>query len=136
MEGTYSVLEATMKLMNQEYRSLRHAVSDADAGTMAGVERPFPVDYESVDAPNSSAQFLGFKQSNTPSNVSGANWITYTKEPFEATVPRYDSIRPTKTIQPPVAYLIPQEWTEVISRLKLHGVNLDRLKTAIEMTHQ
>ncbi|GEM_PF-4322200 len=67
VEGTYSVLEATMKLMNHEYRSLRHAVSDADAGTMAGVERPFPVDYESVDAPNSSTQFLGFKQSNTPS---------------------------------------------------------------------
>jgi hypothetical protein len=36
-------------------------------------------------------------------------------------------------VDPPFAYLIPQQWTAVLSRLKLHGVKLERLTSPAEV---
>jgi hypothetical protein len=38
-----------------------------------------------------------------------------------------------KSVEPPAAYLIPQQYQEVISRLKIHGVKLERLKVPTEL---
>ncbi len=133
VEGTYRVLEETARLINEEFQSLRTAVRDADARTIEDVRHPYPLDYQSVDTPSGSTRFFGFKQRNEASDVSGTTWIQYTKEPFDTVVPRYDSIRSTRSIQPPVAYLIPRQWTEVVARLQLHGLKLERLKSGVEL---
>jgi hypothetical protein len=89
-----------------------------------------PVRFETVDFPNSTFHYLGFKQVNKPSELSGGTMIQYTREPFEADVPFYDSVIVTGTIDVPKGYLIPPQWDEVIRRLELHGVKTERLERA------
>jgi hypothetical protein len=127
VQGTYQLLEATLRLVNEKAASLRSAVRAADSATSSALERPFPLQFESVDVPNQTVHFMGFKQRNMPSGVSGGTWISYSKEPFEADIPRYDSVRVSVSVTPPVAYLIPPQWGEVIRRLGLHGVRMERL---------
>ncbi|MDI6766746.1 MAG: M14 family metallopeptidase [Bacteroidota bacterium] len=133
VEGTYQTIIATLELMNKEYKSLRRATDEADEQTINGVDKPLPIRFQTVDVPNRTFHYLGFTQTNEPSDISGDTWIKYTKEPFEADIPHYDSVVVSKTIEPPVAYIIPSQWQEVINRLKLHGVKVDRLKNQIEL---
>lgn len=133
VEGTYRLLEETLRRLNEENASLQSAVRAADTQTAAGLENPFPLQFEIAQTPIDTVQFLGYKSTIEKSDISGGDRIIYTKEPFEADVPRYDSIVVTKAVQPPVAYLIPQQWQVVISRLKLHGVKLERLTSPVEL---
>ncbi len=132
VDATYRMIAGTIELLNKEYRSLREAITNADNQTAQQLENPFPLTFDVVDVPNETVRYMGFKQKNEQSEISNKNRVIYSKEPFEADVPRYDSVKVVKSVAPPVAYLIPPQWQEVIARLKLHGVKLERLKGPLE----
>jgi len=133
VEGAYQTIVATLELMNKEYLSLQKAVRQADERTIKNIENPFSIRFQTVDVPNRTFHYLGFKQTSEPSDISGGTWIKYMKEPFEADIPHYDSVVVAKSVELPVAYLIPPQWQEVIKRLKLHGVRIGRLKKPTEL---
>jgi hypothetical protein len=128
VEGTYQVLLSNLEFMNREFRSLREVVDKTDQNTISGLADPLPVRFETVDVPNGTFHYLGYKQINTPSEISGGTWIQYSNEPYEIDIPFYDSVKVTKTIEAPKGYLIPPQWEEVIRRLQIHGVKVDRLE--------
>jgi hypothetical protein len=133
VEANYQMLDATIELLNREYATLRNAVRLADEHTAAGLEGPLVLAYESDTVANEKIHYLGFKQQNEKSEISGGIRRIYTHEPFEADIPYYNALKASKSVDPPYAYLIPQQWQEVISRLKLHGVRLERLKTSVKL---
>lgn len=133
VEANYQMLEATIQQVNTESASLRKAVRLADEQTIKGVENPYALSYETDREPNKTMHYLGFAQKNEPSEISGGTRRQYSQSPFEADIPVYDSVRAAKTIEPPVAYLIPSQWQDVITRLKIHGVKLERLKADTEL---
>jgi hypothetical protein len=132
VDATYRMISGTIELLNKEYRSLREAIIRADNQTAQQLDNPFPLTFDVVDVPNETVRYMGFKQKNEQSEISNKTRIIYSKEPFEADIPRYDSIQVVKSVTPPTAYLIPSQWQEVIARLKLHGVKLERLKEPLE----
>jgi murein tripeptide amidase MpaA len=132
VEGTYRLIDGTLSFLQRDADALRSAVRKADEETAAGLGTAFPLQFDLVMTPNDSMTFMGYRQHNQMSDLSGKHWVTYTKEPFTATVPRYDSIRTTVAVDPPAAYLIPPEWQTVIERLKFHGVTLERLTAPLE----
>ena len=133
VEGTYQTIVAVMDLMNKEYKSLRTAVKQTDERTIKNIENPFPIRFETTETPNGIFHYLGFKQKNERSDVSGSTRVIYTKEPFEADIPTYDSVIVSKSVELPKAYLIPPQWQEVIKRLRIHGVKIERLKKPAEL---
>ena len=133
VDGTYQLIEATLAKMNMEYKSLRAAVRLADKLTIQGLEPPIQLEFETADVPSDTIRYFGFRQENSVSDISGGDRIFYTREPFEADIPRYDSVTVKKRVAAPVAYLIPQEWKEVIARLKAHGLRLERLTKSVQV---
>jgi hypothetical protein len=133
VDATALILEATIACVNKDAAGLRQAVRSADERAVRNPPVPVPLDFRVGGTPSDSMHYFGYVQRSSPSELSGTNWIAYTKEPFEAVVPRYDSIRITKAVVPPFAYLIPREWTTVIERLRLHGVDLHRLTKEAEL---
>ncbi len=134
VDGTYKMLEQTIRLVNEEASILKKAVRDADEQTKTALENPYPLLYDVGKTTSlSSTHFLGYKTKIEKSDISGGDWLQYTKEPFEADIPRIDSFFVTKTIEPPKAYLIPPQWQTVIERLKLHGVKLERMTGALDL---
>ena len=130
VEGNYTILDSTMRLLNREYKSVRQAVRSADSLTAATITLPhlFGLQFQSDTIPNSTLDYYGVRQKNEPSEISGAPRRVYSIEQIEETIPVFDSIKATKTIVPPIAYLIPSQWQQVIERLKLHGLHLQRLR--------
>jgi hypothetical protein len=127
VEGTSAVLQQTLALLNREYRSLRESIDKADASLSTRMTREIPLQMTTIDTPSSVVRFLGYKQSNEQSDISGRMRRIYSREPMELDIPRYDSLRVTKAVTIPAGYLIPQQWQEVIGRMRLHGIRLQRL---------
>lgn len=127
VEGTRAVLEQTLALLNREYRSLRDSITVADRRAEARETGPVPIQFATVDTPSSVIRFLGYRQQNVVSEISGRRRRIYSHEPAEFDVPRYDSIRVTRAVSVPAGYLIPVQWQDVIGRLRDHGVVLKRL---------
>ncbi len=133
VDGTYKTLVATIQKVNEDYAVLKKAVNDADEQTKTAIENPYPLLFSVGKGSTSSTHFLGFKHTIEKSDISGSDWIKYTNEPYEADIPRLDSIYITKTIEPPKAYLIPPQWQEVLARLKIHGVKLERMTASLDL---
>ena len=131
--GTYDLLNATLKKVNTDYKILRDEISETDKNTAIKLENPFPLKWELVDAPNGTVHFLGYKSNIVKSDISGADKVVWTHEPLNLDIPLYDSVKVSASVTPPVAYIIPQQWQEIISRLKMHGVLLEKLDQPIEL---
>ena len=59
--------------------------------------------------------------------------VVYGREPLDLTVPMYQTFQVKKTVTPPLQYIVPVQWTEVISVLKAHGLQLKELTESVEI---
>ena len=72
--------------------------------------------------------FRGYQAVTKTSEVTGLPRLYYDHaQPFEKEVRFYDYFIPDAFTTAPRAYIIPQGWWEVISRLELNGVRMERL---------
>ncbi len=51
-------------------------------------------------------------------------------KPLNVTIPFYNQTRVAAAVAAPLVYVVPPQWTEVIERLKLHGVKIEQLPQA------
>ncbi len=61
------------------------------------------------------------------SEVTGGTWNRFTGEPETMRLEYYDTLVPERTVRLPAAYIVPPQWTDVIDRLRWHGVAFTRL---------
>lgn len=129
VDGTYSMLQATISVLNKEYLKLKGLIARADSITSdkSFHNKPFPLTYKET-GDSTMVDFLGYKYTVKKSDLSGGNWIRYSKNDTTFKLALYDSFTTEKTTNLPEAYIIPVEWKDIIDRLKLHGVHFSRLK--------
>ncbi len=134
VDGTYAVIEKTMQVLNRQYKELRDYISEADSQTAAmSANAEYALQFETRDKPNRMFHFLGYEQKNEKSEISGAVRRVYSKTPIEMDLPVYDSIVERKSVTVPAAYIIPQQWSEVTKRLRMHGIHMERLTAGTKL---
>ena len=132
--GTYDFLRATLTEVSRDPESLLAAVREADKKTMTGFSnydpaRRFPIDFELTE--QTRPYPLQALESHTKiSGVSGAKRVVFGSKPLDLTVPMYDDFRVKTAIVPPLYYVVPAQWKDVIDLLKLHGVYMQVLLEA------
>ena len=57
-------------------------------------------------------------------------WVSYTHEPWNATLPLTTGAKVTCRTTPPAAYIVPPQWTQVIDVLAAHDVTMRRTTAA------
>jgi hypothetical protein len=70
------------------------------------------------------------------SPITGARTIVWSNKPKTLQVPISDNSVPDLVVKRPKQYVVPVQWSEVIARLKAHGIRMKTLEqpTAIEVT--
>jgi Zinc carboxypeptidase len=132
--GTYDFLRAALSEVNRDPERLRQLGREADARTVAAgrefdpAER-YPLDFELTDE-ITPFELKAFQYETEHSEVSGDLRVIYGREPLDLTVPMYQTFTVTKAVAPPLSYIVPMEWTEVIGVLKAHGVEMKTLAEA------
>lgn len=125
--ATYAFLDEALRFVARDGGAL--AAARAEADRQAAAQTEFPLAWAlDEQAPTETLQFRGYEARTELSAVSGRPRLRYDRAaPFTRPVPYYNTFRATLTARRPIAYLIPQAWTEVIERLRLSGVQLRTL---------
>jgi murein tripeptide amidase MpaA len=126
--GTYVLLEAALRHVAADAAPLRQAIATDRArrdGTVV-LERRLGENTTEVEV-------LGIDWRTSPSKVSGGTWMEWTGQPRTFRAPLRLSDFVVASAARPRAYWVPPAWSDVVERLELHGIALERLEAPREV---
>jgi hypothetical protein len=135
VRGTYDVLRYTIEEAGRERASLFEANKKADAetierGTTYDPNRQFPLRLANGDKATQIV-FKGVEYKMEDSALSGGKRIIYGTKPVDYTIPRFDEGKVTASVAPPLYYVIPPQYRDVLDVLRAHGVTVTRMPLEI-----
>jgi hypothetical protein len=131
VRGTYDLVAAVLAELNRDPAGLRRVLRETDEAITAegrtyDPARRVPLRLEFTDK-TEPFKFKGVEFRVEPSDVSGGDRIVYGDKPVDLTVPYFNDARVTVSVAPPLYYVVPPQWADVISVLAAHGLQLKRL---------
>jgi len=128
--GTYDFLRSALHEVNQDPNRLLNVGMAADQvsterGSVYDFTNIYPLDFELTNDVT-PFELKAFSSKVDYSEVSGDQRVVFGADPVDLTIPMYQTFRATASITPPLAYIIPVQWQDVIEVIKAHG-----LKTSI-----
>ena len=129
--GTYDFLRSALTEVNRDPQRLRQLGREADRRIVEAVRdydpnETYPLDFELTNE-STPFELKAFRYETEESDVSGDLRVIYGREPLDLTVPMYQTFRVTATVAPPLYYIVPAQWNEVIEVLKAHGLEMKTL---------
>jgi hypothetical protein len=136
VRGTYDMLRYTIEEVGRSKDSLFAANSIADTQTVErgktyDPKRQFPLVFDATDR-STMIEFKGWSYTLEDSLVSGGKKIVYGTEPKTYTIEKFDGSRVVTSVVPPLYYIIPPQYKDLIDVLRLHGIKFTRLEKSRE----
>ena len=126
VQGTYQTLLHTLRIVAKDKGSLKEALIKSDELTLNLAGQAIPVTFQ-LDGTSTKFPFLGLNYRFMKSEYSGDTIVVWEDVPIDYNLPVFNSMSAKDTAVVPYAYVIPQEWTDVISVLEAHGVQMQKL---------
>jgi hypothetical protein len=124
--ATLALLETMIDYMNENSKDIIDLKRKADMNT--GQSEYFPLNWKLDTNQHAMIPFKGYAAEWKKSDLTGAKRLTYNQsKPWEKDIKYYNTYIPGDSIKKPAYYIIPQAWTEIIIRLQMNGVQIDRL---------
>ncbi|NJC39918.1 murein tripeptide amidase MpaA [Brevundimonas alba] len=122
--GTYVFLEQALRTLATQGRDLRAAITADSALRPAEI----PANFEQDEQPSTTRAFKGIRYETYDSPASGRKEIRWLgqADPEVWQLPFYSS-HPTLTLHRPEAYWVPSYRSDLIERLRIHGVAMETL---------
>jgi hypothetical protein len=122
--GTYVLLESTMRLLAKEAKKLREA-------TNADRERrlqEIPLTWRApLNRPPEMMDFLGVESRELFSKITNSNYVEWTGKQVITKILLIRMNEPELTARRPSAYWIPPAWDDIIARLAMHGIQMEKI---------
>jgi murein tripeptide amidase MpaA len=122
--GTYVLMAETLELLAREKDSLRKAIVQDRERRPQSVPLGFERDNS---APAQKVPFKGINSERYQGQVSGGEVVRWTGRAVTETIPEVFISKPTALIEPPIAYIVPQAWSDVVERIALHGIEVEQI---------
>ncbi len=119
----YDVMLHTFRILAED-AALKAAVQSADTQKLAGTKMYLAGKIAATGAP---FVFHGVASHTEKSQLSGADYTVYENKPIDVPTKIFNAIEPTAETIAPSAYLIPREWSSLVTLLEYHGVKVTRL---------
>jgi len=121
--GTYVLLRSAIRALGANGRQLREATL-LDRNRLRAT---IPLAWKVAEPNRETVDFLGIASRTYQSEISGATIREWLGTPLKMTLPLLRETEVAAHVTRPKAYWIPPAWSEVIERLTLHGVAVERL---------
>ncbi len=125
--GTYVLLESALRHLALQVDILREAISVDRARRPATVPLAWTVPQ---DRPPRTMKMRAIRAEKAASRALGGDYVRFTGEPIELEVPVFEPSKIASQVSRPAAYWIPPAWREVIERLEVHGIAIERITEA------
>ncbi|BAJ04179.1 M14 family metallopeptidase [Shewanella violacea] len=130
--GTYVMLEATLKVVGEQATKLKSAIKQDKFNYQPRVTLTWK---DAQQKQGWNFKGIGYRMEKSP--ISGNNIVRWTGVPkLYLNLPVIGNTVPDISVTRPSAYYIPPQWTEVIERLKIHGIRMTRLLQPTKMKLQ
>lgn len=126
--GTYVFLEAVIHAAGNERNSLMQAIDQDKRKLSSDVVLTWK-----RNSTNDTINFLGFEVAREKSAITNAEYVVWKSKPITQRVPVIRHTTPDKRTNRPRAFWIPGAYTDVINRLRAHGILLEVLTAAEEV---
>jgi murein tripeptide amidase MpaA len=135
--GTYDFLRFALEEVNRDPQSLLATVREADEKTKADgstydPNHRFPLDFELTEKAV-PYQLKAVEYYTEVSDISGAPRVVFGTQPLDLTVPMFNDFRVSAAVAPPLYYIVPPQWSEVIEVLKIHGLKLMKTQETVSL---
>jgi hypothetical protein len=129
----YDIMKRSIEAIVRDPAALRAAVAAADRAVEKLAGSPTPVHLDGKRSDESEPfTFKALRVTRRPSDLAGAPVAVYEKEPLDIATKLFAKSTTTVSATVPEGYFVPAEWTEIIERLSLHGIRMERLDRAVE----
>lgn len=130
VEATYEFFRHFLNFAHDNNSAVRALVEKSDRET-ASLSPGTYIALNFEQAKDSTMiDFKGVEFHFEHSDISDTDMIVWGDTPRTYTIPWFNQSFVSDSAAIPYAYLIPQEWSEVIDRMEIHGVRVDRLSQA------
>lgn len=131
VEATYQCVLTSMEILAKNKKEVQKLISNADEAVCSAkfLENPLPLQFQVLENDSIMIPFRGFDYTLEKSTVSGGSWFKYSNTPSTFLLPYFSINVPVVNARLPYAYIIPAEWTLIIEKLRIHGVEMKFLKT-------
>ena len=127
--ATKAVLETVAKFLVLNGKIIREENHKADNNMKQFVgsgAKWLPIKFSTKDKTDNKIMFKGIEAVYETSLVSGVEKIVYTGKKFEKEIPLFDDIYTSDSMKVPLGYIIPSEYSSLVSILELHGVKVEK----------
>ncbi len=124
--STYHFLVSVAGFANRNHREIKEVREKAAESTRK--QEIFTLEWQLDTSRYDIITFRGYETAYRKSNVTGQDVLYYDHDrPYTVEIPYYTYYKPSLEVENPEAYIIPQAWHEVVTRLKGSGVEMSRL---------
>lgn len=127
--STKAVLEAVLQIVNNNSTEFLQLNKNADENSIKEFtidKKYLPLNFKTNDD-FSFTNFKGYKFYHDSSAISGGDKFVYTSEPQDFYVKLFNNVKPTDSVSIPNAYIIPQEYSSLVDKMKLHGISVSQI---------
>ena len=130
--STKSMMEHSLRFVNDNHRELISLNKQADRETVKyylATKKKFPLVLKG-NGKFDKYLFKGYEWYDEYSDLTGSTVRKYTNKPMEIEIPIFNKANSEKKVSVPVAYLIPQHFSEIIDVIKTHQVKFNVLRSS------
>lgn len=126
VEATCECLGITLQFLDRSHKELKEKIRQADNYLLSPqfLTDSFPLQFETLRDDSVMVDFKGVKYQRIKSDLSGGYWYDYSDTAETWRIPWFSKTRPRVSVKLPMAYIIPAEWSGIIEKLRLHGVDM------------
>ncbi len=132
VDATYHLLRHTIDILDHQHKDLIQMNANADVDAANLINEKFTLSYYTSQKDSTTVKFKGVEYDIVHSDLTDDIWVQFSDKPKDYDLVLFDKLMPGATIKMPEAYIIPAEWTEVIDRIKMHGIEYHLLEEAKE----
>jgi hypothetical protein len=132
VNATYHFCLQTLKAVNRDRKLIVRLRKEADE--LVKKQEAFTIRWQLDLQRSDKLNFKGYAAVTQPSPVTGFPRMTYDRnQSWQKDIPYFNHYKPEVTVKKPVAYLLPQAWGEAVERMKLNGVEMQRLSEDVDL---
>ena len=126
--GTYVLLAETLGFLAKEQDSLRQATRADRERRPHSIPLAFGPD---KNREPEQVSFKGITSQRYEGEVSGGEVVRWTGQSVTEPVAKIYITEPTASVDIPAAYIIPAAWADVVDRIALHGIAVEKLSAPL-----
>jgi len=127
--GTYLLLARTLSLLAEEIESLRQATQSDKQRRPDAIPLSFKANKEQTPEP---VMFKGISSERYQGVAAGGEVVRWTGKLVNKPIAKTYVDQPTIMIDVPAAYVIPAVWSDIVDRIKLHGIEVKQLTEPLQ----